>query len=125
GDIAYVVTLGPTTSGDGSYNAKTPPAVAATNRDNEPEVSIDASVPGAAEPNTNGVLTINRTGSTAGSLTVNYTVSGTATPGSDYTALGGSVVIPAGQASANVTVTVLDDALVELAETVILTLTPG
>lgn len=68
-----------------------------------------------------GRITVTRSGSTALPLTVNYTVSGTATPGSDYTALSGSVTIPSGQASANVDVTPLDDNLFETGETVILT----
>ena len=55
-------------------------------------------------------------------MTVHYTVGGTATPASDYIALSGSVVIPAGANSATITVTPLDDALVEAAEKVIVTL---
>src|SRR6185295_7746495 len=93
--------------------------------DNEPEVRITATTPNAAEPNVNGVFTVTRTGNTNVALTVNYTVGGTATPGSDYTALSGSVTIPNNQSSATITVPVLDDALIESPETVIVTLTPG
>jgi putative intracellular protease/amidase len=56
---------------------------------------------------------------------VNYTVGGTATDGSDCTALTGSITIPAGQASANVTVTPIDDTATENDETVTLTITPN
>src|SRR5262249_57638034 len=56
-------------------------------------------------------------------LTINYTVAGTATPGSDYTALPGSVTFLAGASSTNITVQVLDDAVAELTETVILNIT--
>ena len=52
-----------------------------------------------------------------------YSVAGTATPDDDYTALSGSVVILAGETSAVIDVTVLDDLLVEVAESVIVTLT--
>ena len=50
-------------------------------------------------------FTVTRTGATTAALTVNYTVGGTATAGTDYQALSGSVVIAAGSASATITVT--------------------
>ena len=53
---------------------------------------------------------------------MNYTVAGTATAGSDYTALAGSVVIPAGSLTATVTVTPINDTAVEPDETVVATL---
>ena len=68
------------------------------------------------------VFTVSRTGNTASSLTVNYTVGGTATNGVDYQTLTGIVVIGAGQSSATITVTTIDDTLVEGNETVIVTL---
>ncbi|MFN0077536.1 MAG: Calx-beta domain-containing protein [Prosthecobacter sp.] len=69
-----------------------------------------------------GLLTLSRTGSTAASLTVNYTVSGTATSGGDFTALSGSVTIPATAATATVEITPVDDSTSESLETVIVTL---
>lgn len=54
---------------------------------------------------------------------VNYTVSGTATAGTDFTPLTETVTIPAGQVSADINVGVLNDAIVESAETVVVTLT--
>src|SRR5207237_2314670 len=90
-----------------------------------PEVTILATTPNAAEPATNGVFTVYRTGDTGTPLTVNYTVGGTATPGADYALLSGSVTIAADQVSATITVAVIDDLLAEGDETVILTLTPS
>lgn len=52
-------------------------------------------------------------------------MSGTASPGSDYTALTGSVIISAGSNTAVITVTPIDDALIEGAETVVVTLSPA
>ena len=52
-----------------------------------------------------------------------YSVTGTATSGTDFTALSGSVTIPAGALSATITVPVLEDPTIEGSETVILTLT--
>jgi hypothetical protein len=90
-----------------------------------PTVTVAASDAGAAEPSNTGTFTVSRTGSTSAALAVGYAAAGTATPGSDYGALSGTVTIPAGSASATVTVTPLDDPAVESAETVILTLSSG
>jgi hypothetical protein len=98
--------------------------VVVINDDNEPEVTIVATTSGS-EPGTNGVFTVSRTGATTAALTVNYTVAGTATAGGDYTALSGQVTIPIGASSAPITVPVLDDPIVEVPETVIVTLTPN
>ncbi|RPI61687.1 MAG: hypothetical protein EHM48_05235, partial [Planctomycetaceae bacterium] len=88
-------------------------------------VSIAATDASAAEPSNTGTYTVTRDGSTSGALTVNYTVSGTATNGTDYSSLSGSVVIPDGQASATITVTPTDDSADEASETVIVTLASG
>jgi hypothetical protein len=92
-----------------------------------PEVTIAATDDTATEQGTTtGMFTVARTGSTASPLTVNYTVSGTATPGSDYFALSGNVVILTGQSSAQIVVTPKDDAVVnEGNETVLVTLAVG
>jgi hypothetical protein len=88
-----------------------------------PSVSIAATTANATEAGpSNGVFTVTRSGSTASALTVNYAVSGTATPVSDYGALSGSVTIPIGAPSATITVTPVNDTLVETNETVIATL---
>jgi hypothetical protein len=87
-----------------------------------PVVSVAATA-NAAEPSTNGQFTVSRTGSTASPLTVNFAVSGSATAGTDYANLGTSVVIPAGAAAATIAVNVIDDAVYEGSETVVVTLT--
>ncbi|TWV94339.1 Calx-beta domain-containing protein, partial [Chitinophaga pinensis] len=53
------------------------------------------------------------------------TVAGTATAGADYTSLGTSVIIPAGQNSVTLTVPVLDDQIIEATETVVVNVTGG
>jgi hypothetical protein len=73
---------------------------------------------------TTGAFRVSRTGSTASSLTVFYSVGGTATPGSDYTTLPGSVTIPAGLSTADIIVTPINDSLAEVNETVVVKLTP-
>ena len=56
---------------------------------------------------------------------VAYSIGGTADNGTDYQALSGTVVILAGQNSASIMVTPIDDAESEGTETVVLTLSPG
>ena len=68
------------------------------------------------------MFTVTLSAASSTDTTVSYTVVGTATLGSDYTALSGSVTILAGATSATITVPVLDDALVEGTETVVVTL---
>jgi subtilisin family serine protease len=73
---------------------------------------------------TSGLFTVSRTGATDSDLEVKFTIGGTATAGSDYEPLGGSVIIPADQASAEIPLTAMDDLLPETDETVILTISP-
>src|SRR5205085_10747761 len=77
----------------------------------------------AAEPSASGAFTVKRDGDLSAALTVFYNVSGTAASAVDYVALSGSVTIPAGAASAGVSVTPLDDLLLEGPESVTITLT--
>jgi hypothetical protein len=62
-----------------------------------------------ADPSVPGEFLVTRIGPTTNDLTVNYTVSGSALPGTDYIALSGTVVIPAGQSSATIDVIPLGD----------------
>ena len=61
----------------------------------------------------------------AGGVTLNYTIGGTATGGSDYTSLSGTVDVTAGATSVNIPVVITDDSADEGDETIILTLTSG
>jgi hypothetical protein len=93
---------------------------------NTPIVSIVATDSNAAETgNDPGTFRISRSGGTVGALTVNYTIatgSGQATS-ADYTpTLTGLATIPSGQSSVDLTLTPVDDNLVEGAETVVMTL---
>jgi len=93
-----------------------------------PVVTIAATDAAAAESGTTvnpGTFTVTRTGDTTAALTVNYTIGGTATNTNDYSTLSGSVVIPAGETSAAIALTPVNDATVEGNETVILTLQDG
>ena len=99
-----------------------------TIKDDEAPVTVAATDATAGEPGTGqgtGTFTFTRTAPTTAALTVNFTVSGTATAGSDYTALGTTVTFAAGSATATKTVSVIDDSLVESDETVVVTLATG
>jgi hypothetical protein len=71
-----------------------------------------------------GTFTIVRDGTTVAPLTVFYAVGGTATPGLDYAALSGKVIIPAGQASVVLKIAPIDDVMVEAAELIVLSIKP-
>jgi len=90
------------------------------------EISVSASDNGAeangAATDSAG-FTISQSQTTAQDSVISYSLSGSATSGTDYTAPSGSVTILAGNTSAQVDLTVLEDGLIEGAETITLTLT--
>lgn len=95
--------------------------------DDTPVVSFATGQPLAQESGQAGAFTFTRTGDATAALTVNFTRSGTATSGSDYTAIAtpGSITFPAGQASVDLMVTPIQNTAPEVDETVILTLAAG
>jgi hypothetical protein len=86
-----------------------------------PTVWIEA-VENAVEGRQNGRFMLKRD-NTSQPLTVNYTVSGTTTNNTDYEYLYGTVTFAAGQSTAEVVIRTIDDTIIEINETVILTLT--
>ena len=70
-------------------------------------------------------VTVNLSPAPASDITLSYTVDGTATSGSDYTALSGTVTVPKGATTATIPVAIVDDGANEDAETVVLTLAKG
>ncbi|MHB8522061.1 MAG: S8 family serine peptidase [Limisphaerales bacterium] len=107
-----------TLSTDAAYQVGSPDNATVTISDNDnsapppslPTVTVTASRPQATESGSQtGEFTFGRTGNTSAALTVHYTLSGTATNGVDYQDLTNSTTIPAGAATATLTVTPLDD----------------
>lgn len=98
-----------------------------TVRDNElPPVSVITETPEISEKGgTPGTFTITRQGPVDQALTVSCTLAGKARPGRDYEPVASEVTIPAGESSAVVTITPIDDAIYEGPETVVLTLVQG
>jgi hypothetical protein len=77
------------------------------------------------ESGSSGRFYVSRTGATTAALTVAYTLSGSATNGTDYNALSGSVTIAAGSAGASIDLVPINDTLAEGSETAVITLSPG
>ncbi|MBA2482546.1 MAG: pre-peptidase C-terminal domain-containing protein [Planctomycetes bacterium] len=123
GSETVVVTLA---SGIG-YTVGSPASATVTIADDDPApvVGVNASDPAAAEPANTGTFTLSCSRPSKLATTVAYSIGGSSTAGSDYTALAGSVVVPALSTSATVTVSPIDDAVYEGAETVVVTLVAG
>jgi hypothetical protein len=111
------------------YNVGSPSSATVNiTSDDPPVITVAATDATAGEPGTgqgSGTFTFTRTGPTTSSLVVTYTVGGTATSGSDYTAIGTTVTFGAGSATTTKTVSVINDSVVEANETVVVTLVDG
>jgi len=88
-----------------------------------PSITLAVAPASVTEDGTTNLLyTFTRTGPTTNALTVNYSVGGSASNGNDYGSIGTSVTFDAGSATATVTVDPAADAVIEVDETVALTL---
>lgn len=115
-DRLLAVTLGLSSTAisgsDGTFQITTPPLVT---------VAASDSSANETGPDT-GTFTFVRDGDLSAPLTVTFTLTGLATNGIDYASIPTSVTFAAGEASTNVTITPIDDALSEANETVTVTL---
>jgi CSLREA domain-containing protein len=124
------------TSGTG-YNVGSPSSATGTITNDDTDIAVTVSPSAVAEddPLLNPVMvyTFTRTGVTSGAITVNFSVSGTASFPSDYAVSGatsfgptaGTVTFGDGVTSVMVTIDPNEDAVYELNETAILTVTSG
>ena len=121
-----IVTLDSISSGDSgiSIDATADAATVTITDDDVATVSITANDAAAAEAGTDAVqFTVTQTQVSSTDTVIAYTVTGTATATTDYTALSGTVTIAAGVTTAFINVSgIIDDAIVEGDETVIVTL---
>jgi hypothetical protein len=126
GEPVEDVTLAVTTFNN-SYSLGSPFQATLSIADNvdTPVVSVRAGTTGV-EGSSGASVIFRAIGSGSGNVTVNYTVSGTATAGSDYAAMSGTVSVPAnGTNDVTVNIPVTNDAVAEPTETVKVTITPG
>ena len=86
-------------------------------------ISIAAATDGNETGNVNGEFTVTITEASSTDTIVDYTIGGTATSGSDFTAVTGQITIAAGATTATITIPTINDAIVEGPETVSATLT--
>lgn len=112
-----VITLTPSAS----YTVDVQNSITAVIRDDDkPTVNVSVNALSTAE-NAASRFYLSRTGSTTSALSVSYSISGTATPGTDYTALSGTASIAAGSSGAFVDVVPIEDTLAEGVESVTMT----
>ena len=88
----------------------------------KPTVSFSAATSSPAEGTSPHNVAVDLSPAPTAAITVNYTISGTATAGSDYTTLSGSVSVNSGATTVNIPVTITDDSVDDDDETIILTL---
>ena len=91
----------------------------------KPTVSFSAATSSPAEGTSPHNVAVSLSPAPATDITLAYTVSGSATSGSDFSALDGSVSVTSGTASVNIPVTITDDSVDDDDETIILTLSAG
>ncbi len=103
---------------DGGTTTRPPPPAT-------PVASFVSGSSSAAESAGTRNVPVNLNPAPQSAITLSYTVGGTATSGSDYTALSGSVAVSSGATSVNIPVAITDDSAVESGETVTLTLSAG
>ena len=117
----YNVPMGPQSFAlvvDGADSPLGPPELGAA----APVVAVTAPDPAAHEAaEGTGTFRFSRTGDLSTDLHIPYVVSGSATPASDYAALTGEAIIPAGASEVIVAVVPIDDDMFEPDETVIVT----
>ena len=120
---SVTVTLDAITSGDSEISIGTSDTATVNITDEDTAtVSVFANDDMALEPSDGGQFTVTMNAVSDQDTVINYTVGGTATAGDDYTPLSGTVTILAGQTSATIDVSTLDDFTVEETETIVITL---
>ncbi len=116
------------TSTDTTYNRAADSVSVTVRDDDDITVSFAAATVSVGEGAGTGTFRIMLSATRATDLTVGYTEVGgssTAVVGTDYTALSGSVVVPAGDRQADIVVTLTDDSTVAADKTLTLSLTDG
>jgi hypothetical protein len=109
----------------GGYTIGSPSSATVNITDNDTPVVTVALLNDAVEGVSNGAFRFTRTGNTSQSLTATYAVSGSATGGTDYTALSGSVTFAANSATADVSVAPIDNSTPEYDASVVVTIQTG
>ena len=117
------VTLSNIQNATGSFSDSSG-RITITDNDSAPTVDFNATSSSGAESTSSAALQVDLSTSSSSNVTVDYAVTGTATgTGTDYTLANGTLTITAGNTTGTITIaSIVDDALVEGNETVIVTL---
>ena len=125
------VTVTHAVSGGGSgWSGVTAPDVTVTVKDRippsgDPAAGFALAASSAGEGAGTATVRVTLSHAAAAALPLTYTAGGTATSGTDYTALSGTVTVPSGATGADITVSITQDSANEPDETVVLTLSEG
>ena len=117
---AFTVSLSNLTPNDTNVDVSDT-ATVTLNNDDSGVLALAATTQGV-EGSTNGLFTLSSTQVFSTAVTVNVSISGLATQGVDFSAINPTITLPALSASVTLPVQILDDALVEGVETIVLTL---
>jgi hypothetical protein len=115
------VTLSTVTAGGGTIFTPSSATNAITDNDTA-EATIANTTDGSENGPTDGEMTVTLSNSVATDTELTYTVAGTATAGDDYTALSGTVTVPALATTVSIPIQITDDFIDDDDETVIVTL---
>ncbi len=122
-DETVIVSMTTTSNSDVSVAAAPDSSATVTITDDDVAMLTIAATAQAEEDATDGEFTISTDKQFDAPVTVTFTVGGDATSGTDYTAIGTTVVFPAFSSTVTIPVEVIADYLVESDETVIVTMT--
>ncbi|WP_229685197.1 Calx-beta domain-containing protein, partial [Pedobacter zeae] len=123
GTETVILTMSAATSNP-SVTASTVPATVNITDNDTSVATITAGTSGSENGPVNGSFTVTLSNPSSQPTTISYTLGGTATEGSDYSAIvTKTITIPAGQTTGTITIPVLTDNIVEGTETVVATLT--
>ncbi len=122
-DETVIVSMTTTSNSDVSVAAAPDSSATVTITDDDVAVLSIAATTQAEEDATDGEFTISTDKQFDAPVTVTFTVGGDATSGTDYTAIGTTVVFPAFSSTVTIPVEVIADNLVESDETVIVSMT--
>ena len=121
-ETVTVTLVSPITSGNAVISVDTTAASRNITDNDSATVSVAGTLNGSETGPTNATFTVTQTAISSTDTVVAFTLGGTASEGSDYTAITHSVTIPAGSTTATITIPVINDAVVEPTETVTVTL---
>ncbi|MEM8953749.1 MAG: Calx-beta domain-containing protein [Verrucomicrobiota bacterium] len=122
GSSTVILSLASITSGDELLNINPNNRTATITLANGSLASITATQNGSRSGNTNGQFTVTISPTSSSATTINYSTTGSATEGTDYTALTGTVIVPADTGSATIDVQVVPQPGANTTDTVIVTL---